>query len=314
MVVLVRALLVVPALVGASALPARAESGLDGPQLEVSSSCARVNEAQLRRLLGIEAQRDERAGAAQVSVSCASGVASLRVRRSSDDQTAQARTFAENDVAGEVGARVLSLAVVELLNDSATLKEAAPAPAEPERSKEAEPLAPKTGPALPNVRLMLAGSAYTFGFDQALAGGGISVDFLRLSKIGFRLELGMAYGSRHYDLGEAHVQLTTMSFQAGYLALHSSWSARAMLGYRFGSGRINGKAEGSMATEGTVSGACGGPLITAGLGMRKESFVAELSAEAGLVSFPLEGQVEGDSSVRLDPYWVGLSLSLGTLL
>lgn len=314
MVVLARALPVIPALVCASALPVRAADGLDGPQLEVSASCGRVNEAQLRRLLGIEARRDERAGAAHVSVSCASGVASLRVQRSSNDQTEQVRTFAESDVAGEVGARVLSLAVVELLNDSAAVKEAAPAAAEPERPKEAEPLAPKAGPALPNVRLMLAGSAYTFGFDQALAGGGISVDFLRLSKLGFRLELGMAYGSRHYDLGEAHVQLTTMSFQTGYLALHSSWSARVMLGYRFGSGRISGKAEGSTATEGTVSGACGGPLIAVGLGMRKESFVAELAAEAGLVSFPLQGQVEGDSPVRLDPYWVGLSLSVGALL
>ncbi len=314
MVVLVRALLVVPALVGASALPARAADGLAAPQLEVSPGCARVNEAQLRRLLGIEAQRDERASEARVSVSCESGVASLRVQRSSDDQTEQLRTFAESDVAGEVGARVLSLAVVELLNDSAAAKEAAPVPVEPQRPKEAEPLAPKAGPALPNVRLMLAGSAYTFGFDQALAGGGISVDFLRLSKLGLRLEVGLAYGSRHYDLGEAHLQLTTMSFQAGYLALHSSWSARAMVGYRFGSGRISGKADGSTATTGTVSGACGGPLITAGLGMRRESFVAELAAEAGLVSFPLEGQVEGDSSVRLDPYWVGLSLSIGTLL
>jgi hypothetical protein len=309
--VLVRALIIVPALVVVAARVARADAPAR-PQLEVSPSCARVDAAQLRRLLDIEAGRDERTGQARVDVSCQAGMASLSVQRSGDAESERVRSFTERDVAGEIGARVLSLAVIELLNESPATRPPPVSEAEPKLEPEPKPERAKPPPQ-PKVRLMLAGSASTFGFEQALVGGGISVDFLRLSKLGLRIELGMGLGSRRYDLGEARVQLTSMAAELGYLAVHESWSARAMLGYRFGSGRISGEAQGG-ARQGTVSGACGGPLIAGGLGWRSDSFVAELSTEAGLVSFPLEGRVEGNAPIQLDGYWVGLSLSVGTLL
>ena len=75
------------------------------------------------------------------------------------------------------------------------------------------------------------------------------------------------------------------------------------------------KAVASSGTrEGALTGPCGGPLLAAGLGLRNGSFVAELAAEAGLVSCPLRGEVEGQDSIELDGYWLGLSLNLGTLL
>jgi len=42
--------------------------------------------------------------------------------------------------------------------------------------------------------------------------------------------------------------------------------------------------------------------------------VAEVGAEAGLVSFPLEGRVEGHEPIALDRYWLGLNLNVGALL
>lgn len=310
---LTRALIVVLALVvtyepAASAAEAAASERLE---LQVAPGCQRVDAAQLSRLLNIEAERDARTQGARISVTCEDGVASLRVARAGPPALERARSFGESDVAGEVGARVLSLAVVELLNDGGPSQEPATST---EPASEAEPVRQQISSSSPTVRLMLSGSASSFSFEQALVGGGFSVDFLRLSRLGLRLELGLALGKRRYDLGTAHLQLTSMSVQAGYLALHDSWTARAMLGYRFGSARISGEAEGSGTREGTVSGVCGGPLLAAGLGLRSSNFVAELAVEAGLVSFPLEGQVEGESPIALDGYWVGLSVNLGTLL
>jgi hypothetical protein len=295
-----------------AATPAR------GVELEVAPSCERIDATQLARLLNIEQRRDSDSGVREirVSVTCEETVAMLRIERRDDTALPRVRQFALKDVAGEVGARVLSLAVIELLNDL----ESSPAqPQEPARAKipepEARPITPPPREPPPSVRLMAAGAIQTFALDRPLAGGGISVDFLRLSRLGLRLELDVAVGSRNYDLGSASLQLTTMSAQAGYLAVHDSWTARALLGYRFGNGRIVGeRASGSLNREGTVTGAFGGPLVALGLGVRSGSWVAELATEAGLVSFPLQGNIDDQESIALDGYWLGFSLNAGALL
>jgi hypothetical protein len=294
-----------------AATPAR------GVELEVAPSCERVDAAQLARLLNIEQRRDSDSGVREISVSvtCDETAATLRIERRDDTALPRVRQFALKDVAGEVGARVLSLAVIELLNDL----ESTPEPREPAPARAPEPEAPPVTPPprepAPSVRLMAAGAIQTFALDRPLAGGGISVDFLRLSRLGLRLELDVAVGSRNYDLGSASLQLTTMSAQAGYLAVHDSWTARALLGYRFGNGRIVGeRLAGSQNREGTVTGAFGGPLVALGLGVRSGSWVAELATEAGLVSFPLQGNIDDQESIALDGYWLGFSLNAGALL
>jgi hypothetical protein len=287
-----------------------------GVEVEVAAACTRVDRAQLTRLLNIEQRRDASAGVqqARVSVTCDGDVVTLRVEERGDVSLPRTRTLSVADVTGEVGARVLSLSAIELLNARAT-----PEP-EPERAvsrpKPVRPPAPAGArePA-PSVRLMAVGTARSFAFEHPLAGGGLSVDYLRLSRLGLRLEFDVAIAERRYEFGSAHLQLTTLSAQAGYLALHDAWSARAFVGYRFGAGRIAGTTEsGVIAPVGTVAGACGGPLISAGLGLRSGSWVAELGGEAGLVSFPLEGRVAGHDPIGLDGYWLGLSLNVGALL
>jgi hypothetical protein len=286
-----------------------------GVALEVSPSCQSVDVAQLRRLLNVEQRRDSDSAVREISVSvtCDERSATLRIERRDESAPPRLREFALRDVAGEVGARVLSLAVIELLEDAAA------APLEAPREQLAprpqlEPAPPPREPA-PSVRLMAAGAIQTFALDRPLAGGGISVDFLRLSRLGLRLGLDVAVGDRDYDLGSARLQLTTMSAQAGYLAIHERWTARAYLGYRFGNGRIDGeRAPGSAAREGTVSGASGGPLLALGLGVRSGSWVGEIATEAGLVSFPLQGRIDDQESIELDGYWLGFSLNAGALL
>lgn len=298
---------------------ARAQAATPGVELDVAEGCDRIDTAQLRRLLNVEQRRDTESGISEIRVSvvCQGRAVTLRVERRGGASTPRSRELGLSDVSGEVGARVLSLAAIELINDLANAPEPEPEPEATEPAPLAPPpLAPVAPPVRPpTVRLMAAGAIHSFELERPLAGGGISVDFLRLSRLGLRLEVGVAVGRREFELGSASLQLATLSAQAGYLAIHESWTARALLGYRFGNGRIVGeRAPGSDAREGIVAGACGGPLVSGGLGIRSGSWVAEIAAEAGLVSFPLEGRIEQQEPIRLDGYWLGFSLNAGALL
>jgi hypothetical protein len=299
----------------ATAWPARAA---DPSQLalEVAAACERVDVAQLSRLLDIEARRRE-ARAARVDVTCRDELVTLRVELAGDPALPRARDFAAADVAGEVGARVLSLAVIELLDEAVT----APKPL-PERVPQAEPEpvvtyqpTPSRPRFVPSVRLMAAGGLQSIELAKPLAGAGISVDYLRLGRFGLRLQIDLALGNRSFELGTARLRLTTLSAQGGYLAVHETFTLRALAGYRFGAARIAGESAAGLDTEvGTVAGAYGGPVLSAGAGLRSGSFVAELAAEAGLVSFPIYGEVDGVREIELDGYWLGLSLNVGALL
>lgn len=282
--------------------------------LDVDTQCSGVDRSELARLLRIEQRQvGSELANAKVNVRCAGDTVTLSVERR-DEPEARTRDFTPRDVAGEIGARVLSLAAIELLK-----QERVELPPPAERAPEPPP-APPPAPeparaAAPSVRLMLGGGAQSFGWERPLVGGGLAVDYLRLSRLGLRLAFDVAVSDRDYDAGSAHVQLTTLSAQGGYLAIHDDWTARAFIGYRLGAGRISGKtAQGVLAPVGTVAGACGGPLLSAGLGWRSGAWIAELGAEAGLVSFPLEGKVEAHDSIVLDRYWLGLSLNVGALL
>ena len=292
-----------------------------GVELDVASGCDRIDTAQLHRLLNVEQRRDNDSGISEIRVSvvCQGRAVTLRVERRGGDSEPRSRELGLSDVSGEVGARVLSLAAIELINDLANAPEPATAPepaAHEPPPRDVAPLAPAPLPVrAPSVRLMAAGAVHSFELERPLAGGGISVDFLRLSRLGLRLEVGVAFGRREFELGAASLQLTTFSAQAGYLAIHESLTGRALLGYRFGNGRIVGeRASGSDAREGTVAGASGGPMVSGGVGVRSGSWVAEIAAEAGLVTFPLEGRIEGQEPIRLDGYWLGFSLNAGALL
>jgi hypothetical protein len=307
----IRALIVGMAAVRAAGAAAPTES----VALDVADSCSNVNRAQVSRLLDVEERRDSERTLlhARVVVTCDAEIVTLRVEQRAGGSLPHARTFASADVSGEIGARVLALAAIELLKPQPEEPEPEPAPA-PERLPAPRAAAAPRAP-LPSVRLMLDGGVQSFGFEHALLGGGLSVDYLRVSKLGLRLGFDVATAERKYPNGSAHVLLTTLNAQAGYLVLEDDWMAHAFVGYRFGAGRISGQASpGVVAPVGTVAGAWGGPLLSGGLGLRSGSWVAELGAEAGLVSFPLEGAVSGHDPIKLSGYWLALRLNIGVLL
>jgi hypothetical protein len=285
-------------------------------QIDVEEACALVDRAQLARLLDVEQRRavDTELRDARVRVACNGELATLGVASRVAPSPSRERSFAVADVRGEIGARVLALAAIELLKPEPAEPPAAP----PKSVASVAPSLPVPPPAVPpprHVRLLAVGTTQTFGLEPPLFGGGIAVDYLRLSRLAFRLGFDVAVSDRAYDLGRAHVQLTTFNAQAGYLAQHRDWSARAFVGYRLGAARISGTpSPGVLAQGGTVAGAWGGPLISGAVGLGSRSLIAELGMEAGLVSIPLEGRVEGDDPIALDRYWLSLNVSVGALL
>ena len=284
-------------------------------RVDVAEACTHVDRAQLGRLLKVEQTRDTHSGVeqARVNVSCADDVVTLQVEERGEVSLPRTRSLKASDVGGEVGARVLALAAIELLN-------ARPAPPEPKPEPQPLPdrraaLPPPHRAPAPSVRLMALVAVRSFRAQQPFVGYGLSVDYLRLGRLGLKLDFDVAFDDRHYELGAAHVQLMTLSAQAGYLALQNSWWAHVFGGYRLGSGRITGEsAAGAGASVGTVAGPCGGPLIALALGSSYGVWSFGLGAEAGLVSFPLEGQVEGHDPISLNRYWLGTSLTVGALL
>lgn len=293
---------------------ANAEPG--AVELTVDAACTRVDRSQLSRLLDIEQQRDPEADVrgARVDVHCSNGVAYLSVLHSASP-VARERSFSLVDVRGEIGARVLALAAIELLKPEPEPEPEPIASPPPLRPPSPPPAPPPPLPPPPTVRLLALGSVSSFGFKQTLLGGGLAVDYLRLSRLGIRLGFDVAVADRNSELGRAHVQLATLNAQVGYLAQHEHWSARAFAGYRLGAGRISGVAAADTASRtGTVAAACGGPLLSGALGLRSRNWLAELGAEAGIVSFPIKGLIEDGESVDLDRYWLSISLSVGALL
>jgi hypothetical protein len=286
--------------------------------VEVAADCAAVDAGQLTRLLRVERLKTGVLEGVwlEVSVRCASDTASLRItRREADGATVQReRAFRSRDVSGEVGARVLALAAVELLGElDAAPPVALGAEPPPWRPVLSTPTLPERR--LASVRLMAAGGLQSISLEQPLIAGGLSVDYVRIPSWGLRVEANLAVSERSYPLGDARLQLMTMSAQVGYLAIHERWTVRGLLGYRLGSGHISGRsAPGVAAREGSVAGPWGGPLLSGGLGLRRGSWVTELAAEAGWVAFPIEGRVEGERSVDFGGYWLGLSLNAGALL
>jgi hypothetical protein len=303
----------------ASARVAAAAPSDAGVKVEVAEACTGVDRAQLTRLLNVEQRRDTDAGVerARVSVACEGDVVTLRVEERGDVSLPRVRTLKAAEVVGDVGARVLALSAIEMLNDRSAAPQPEP-PAKREPRVETRPDYTVVPPRLvipPSVRLMAQLGVRSFDAQRPLVGYGLSVDYLRLAHLGVRLDFDVALAERHYDEGSAHVQLMTLSAQVGVFELHDTWSLRGFVGYRLGSGRITGEsAAGLGAPAGTVAGPCGGPMAALGYGLRYGILMFDLGAEAGLVSFPLEGRIEGHDSISLKRYWLGASISLGVLL
>lgn len=290
-------------------------------------ACVEVAPVDARRFLAIELGAllaDAGAGAdtTRASVGCAGALVSLRVE---DPVTGKSLTRTiDLAAAGPLSARarLLALAVSELISASWTELESNPQPsvepiervASPEaRQRALVAVEKRTSPPAPRLRVLaLFGGQAFFTRAGLLLGGGLRMGKDHGHRFGWSADLLAHHGSATTDLG-----LVTVDTVSAGLALffHHNWSRVALRiggGVRGGAVRFEGipsrpDALGASAWSGWM-----GPMVMAATTLTAARHVAvEISVEGGYVAAPFGGLVNGERTVAVDGPWIGFQLGVG---
>ncbi len=292
---------------------ARAASEGPPPVIVVFEGCETDRVQELRRLLQVELGprflKEPTEQTRRIHVRCDNGVASVTIDRQ------PTREVDLRQVKPEVADRVLTLAMVEQLNqlplprpDTPKTKPRTPKPA-------TSPAPPSDHVAPPNPssssRLALVGalrewptSTWTLGGAVRLTHGG--------RPLGLLIEGGAARGSER--VGPGAVTLLTVDGRVG--AVLSGHVERteffAVAGIRGGLGYLQGaptSLESGMAGR-SVAGGWGGPTIGVGCGLGARPGVS-LELEGGYSPWAVRGQVAPENWLSIGGIWAGTNLTLG---
>ncbi len=319
-------------LLGALALPAVAA---DHPPVRLSLELAcpdvAVDAAEVRRIVGVElrgavfdAGGDTR-WVTQISVRCAEGRLQLSVL-DPVSRKSLGRSFALAEAPAAARARLVALAIAELVAASWTELAANPQP-------KVEPAPPPPPPALraaaremalerwsppdeasprARVRLLVEAGAHAFAGPLPLWGGGLRFCWERPQVLGVELDLHVDQGVWARPIGQVFIDRAS-----GSVALHARLGAgaftwRALAGARGGVVRLTGAAGSVPGTRaGSGTGPWAGLLVGGALALSGRGMSAELRVEGGMSVVGVVGMVDGAPAVRLDAPWVGLSLGVG---
>lgn len=317
---------------------ARATEDAEHPPIHLAlHPCVPVEEAAVRQVLAVElgallTEGDAPAsGVTQVTVDCADAQIWLRV---DDPVTGKSliRRISLLTVNPGVRARLLGLAIAELVSASWTELLANPKPVVP----AAEPVVPPAirraalsvaqrnaagmqeelsatwrGPSLVGV-VMLSGF---FASRTLLTGGGLRLGFCHRRHLGWAADLIAQHGSSPSSLGE--VALDAVSTSA---SLFFDWHG-ARVGLRLGGGFrgglliLNGRPDQPMDVQGSsVLGGWGGPTLSISTTVKlQKRLILQANLEGGYVIFPVLGRVAWSSTVGLDGLWLGAQAGIGFL-
>ena len=226
-----------------------------------------------------------------------------------------------------VRARLLSLALAELLFASWAELLVTPEPAVPAAASTASAAArqatsvqverklPRPLPLL-GVQLSGLGAALIQLGDPSVAfGGGVRVTGDHRYHLGWDLDVLFHHGDTATALGTITRDListrATLQFhhRVPYLTL------RMGLGGRLGAARLAGEATDPKAVRGeALWGPWGGPLLALGLSAAAARVRLDLSVETGYVISPVGARVNGVRAAAVEGTWVGVQLGLGGLL
>jgi hypothetical protein len=226
-----------------------------------------------------------------------------------------------------VRARLLSLALSELLFASwaellVTPEPAVPAAAPPAsaaaRQATSVQVERKLPPPLPPLGVQLSGlgAVYAQLREPAVAfGGGLRLTGDHRHHLGWDADVLVHHGATATALGTVTRDListrATLQFhhQLPYLTL------RAGLGGRLGAACLAGEATDPKAVLGAaIWGPWGGPLLALGLSAAAARVRLDMSVEAGYVVSPVAARVGGIRAVAVEGPWFGVQLGLGGLL
>jgi len=218
------------------------------------------------------------------------------------------------EVQGKVGARLLALAIAELVRRAP----AAPVIAEPSTAPKDDGAKRGAVPESdPRFSVNAKAELMVFAGDGLpLWGAGLGVAWFSQAPVVLSLDLSLVSGTEQFDFGEVTVAVVSATPQVGLGKRWAEGSLGGTIGYRIGAARIAGHAaSGAAGAAGSVAGSLMGPLLAVhSSATLHDPIELMLSAEAGHVTAPLVGEVEGERGLRLDGLWWRVALGLGIVL
>ncbi|HWZ89917.1 MAG TPA: hypothetical protein VNW92_13740 [Polyangiaceae bacterium] len=302
-------------------VPALAETA--GPAEEdslhiESSTCPHALLDDVQRFLHVELKSTRAASAdsaPRVILSCSERVSLIRVLINGKESTRQL-DLEGTDAA--LHARVIALAIAELLRDTARGEAVEPPPVAPALPPVEKPAPePPPCPSVPARRpatshLVAFARAENFGSSfQPLFGGGFSFSH-ELGQFSLGLGPTLATGERKVALGSVHVLAADLSVRLAYRFPKRAFTSEIGLGHALGLARLTGESSLSGTNADTVNGPWAGPFAFGTLDLNlAEPLFLEVAAELGVVTFPVRGLVAHGAAVEIAGLWSAASLGLG---
>lgn len=224
-----------------------------------------------------------------------------------------------------VQARLLALALAELLfaswaellvTPTPQVPPAAPAASPAERRATSDSLQRKLAPPPLGLQLSAVAAALVlFGSPRLSLGGGLQLRGDHGHHLGWDLDVLYHRGSTSTALGEVSADLLSARLGLGGHLRVPHVILRGGVGARFGAARLAGQAtDPATATSQALWGAFGGPLGALGLTAAAGRLRIDLCAEAGYVVSPVAARVNGSRAVAIEGPWLGIQLGLGAFL
>jgi len=291
-------------------------------------ACVAVDAADVKQLVEIELHTtviDD--GLTKVTTRCADKTVELTVV---DPLTGKSLTRSIDVMAEppKARARLLALAIAELVSASWTELETNPTPAVPPAGSPPSPAAkaaardivhertpaftvapsqPLRAVAVLDRRAFLAKTAWVTGLGVRLGQD--------RGTFGWTADMLASQGTRAATLGEVAIDVVSIALGA---TAHYTWrniSARAALGARFGAARLSGVPRGEDVEGRSVRGPWGGPSAAASISIVPiKPLLVEASFETGYVVSPVHARVDGERQASVAGLWVGSAIALGVVL
>jgi hypothetical protein len=302
-------------------------SAAEHPRVELQMDpCVGASLDEVKRILAIDlgALLSDPLGSSDTThaiISCSGPLVSLRV----DDPITGKSLIREIDLSStppRVRARLVALAVSELISASWTELEINAHPAVPPVGAVASPSARQSAlsviethmpPLLGSLRVeALASGEFFFTQVGALWGGGLRVGQDRAHRFGWAIDALAHHGATTTSLGE--VVADTITLGPSFFFQHR-WTRVALRvggGVRGGAARLEGRPSGPSVHGAVAWSGWLGPMVDASLTLAPARRLAlELSVEAGYVAVPFGGKVDGAREVSIDGPWIGVQLGIG---
>ena len=315
-----RAVSLLAAVLASAPCALRAESASDAEALPVVlefSGCAALDQRESLKLLAIEFQTlnvEPRAPLERVRITCGPSVARITIdERPTSNEVQLAATSAS------AWPRLLALSVSELVIESRAQVVTPRAPSSVPTPRTTPPSAKGNRETTPERRRfrLFAGVLGERALRSATWLGGPELGFELdwTPHVSLLADARVEFGGTRTDVAAVRWLATRAALGVLIGGRAGVWQAGLGPGVSFGYLRLSPTVSQLSATGHVVSGAWGGPLLTARgeLDFSERAF-ARLSVDSGIVVLPVTGQVDGERRlVDAGGAWISSGLQLGVL-